>query len=190
LKSNIAVFLDLNGTLVLPCKPQSLGEMKLIPGADRAVVNLLQHGIICSVITIQSGIEKKRFTEEEFRRWFSAFFADLGLDLKGPYICPHRFAKNCICKKPNSFLYEQAAKDYAIDLSNSYVIGDTVLDVMAGKNMGGYGCLVRTGYAESENEYLKARPFASYVGQTLGDVVNWILSNERNQTYMLNTTKN
>ena len=175
------MFLDLNGTLVLPLKQKSLSEIKIIPGADLAVAKLIEEKLICPVITIQSGIAKGRFTEQEFRDWFSVFFTNLKLDLKGPYICPHRFAEPCICKKPNSFLYEQAAKDYSIDLSKSYVIGDTNWDVIAGKNIGGRGCLVRTGWAASESEYQNARPNASYIGQTLGDVVNWILRNERNE---------
>ena len=181
MKSNSAVFLDLNGTLVLPLKQRSLSEIKIIPGADLAVAKLIEEKLICPVITIQSGIAKGRFTEQEFRDWFSVFFTNLKLDLKGPYICPHRFAEPCICKKPNSFLYEQAAKDYSIDLSRSYVIGDTSWDVIAGKNIGGRGCLVRTGWAASESEYQNARPNASYIGQTLGDVVNWILKNERSE---------
>ena len=181
MKSNCAAFLDLNGTLVLPLKPESLYEMRIIPGADLAVARLIEEKLICPVVTIQSGIAKGRFSEQEFRNWFSGFFMNLKLDIKGPYICPHRFAEDCICKKPNTFLYEQAAKDYSIDLSKSYVIGDTSLDVIAGKNMGGYGCLVRTGCAVSESEYQKARPNASCIGETLGDVVNWILRNKRNE---------
>ena len=175
------MFLDLNGTLVLPLKQKSLSEIRIIPGADLAVAKLIEEKLICPVITIQSGIAKGLFTENEFRDWFSVFFTNLKLDVKGPYICPHRFAEHCICKKPNSFLYEQAAKDYSIDLSKSYVIGDTNWDVIAGKNIGGYGCLVRTGWAADESEYQNAKPNASYIGQTLGDVVDWILRNERNR---------
>jgi D-glycero-D-manno-heptose 1,7-bisphosphate phosphatase len=180
LKSNTAVFLDLNGTLVSPLKPESLSEMNIIPGADLAVAKLIEEKLICPVITVQSGIAKERFTEQEFRNWFSVFFTNLKLDIKGPYICPHRFTEPCVCKKPNSFLYEQAAKDYSIDLSKSYVIGDTNLDVIAGKNMGGHGCLVRTGWALTESEYQNARRNAAYIGRTIGDVVKWILRNQRN----------
>jgi len=180
LKSNRAVFLDLNGTFVLPLKQKTLSEIEIIPGADIAVAKLIEEKLICPVITIQSGIAKGRFTEQEFRNWFSAFFANLNLDIKGPYICPHRFAEHCICKKPNSFLYEQAANDYSIDLSRSYVIGDTAWDIIAGKNIGAHGCLVRTGYAANESEYQNAVSNASYIGQSLKDVVNWILKNERN----------
>ena len=175
---NKAVFLDLNGTLVLPLRQESLAEMELIYGVNLAVAKLLAANFICPVVTIQSGIGKGRFTEREFRDWFSVFFGELKLDIKGPYICPHHFAEDCICKKPNPFLYEQAAKDHAIDLSRSYVIGDTTWDVIAGKNMGGQGCLVRAGGALGETEYQKAKPYASYIGETLGDVVQWILEEE------------
>jgi D-glycero-D-manno-heptose 1,7-bisphosphate phosphatase len=133
LKSNTAVFLDLNGTLVLPLKQESLSEMRMIPGVDMAIAKLVEANLICPVVTIQSGISKGRFTEQEFRDWFSVFFRTLKVKIQGPYICPHRFAEQCVCKKPNSFLYEQAAKDYSIDLSKSYVIGDTTMDVTAGK---------------------------------------------------------
>jgi histidinol-phosphate phosphatase family protein len=172
---NKAVFLDLNGTLVWPLRQETLAEMELIPGADRAVSQLLEAGFICPVVTIQSGIGKGRFTEQAFRTWFTVFFRKWKLDLKGPYVCPHRFAENCSCKKPGPFLYEQAAKDHHIDLSRSYVIGDTAWDVMAGKNIGGRGCLVRTGGAQGETEYQKAKPYAAYIGQTLGEVVQWVL---------------
>lgn len=173
---NRAVFLDLNGTLVLPVKQESLSEMKIIPNADLAVAKLIEGKFICPVITVQSGIAKGRFTEDEFRNWFSDFFSRHRLDVKGPYICPHRFAEHCVCKKPNLFLYEQAAKDYSIDLSKSFVIGDTTADVTAGERMGGMGCLVRTGWSANESEYQNAEHIASYIGQTLGDVVNWVLS--------------
>jgi histidinol-phosphate phosphatase family protein len=179
MKMNKAVFLDLNGTLVLPVKQESLAELKLIPGADRAVAVLLEANFICPVVTIQSGIGKGRFTDKEFRDWFSDVFRKLKLDIKGPYICPHRFAEPCECKKPNLFLYEQAAADHAIDLSRSYVIGDTAWDVIAGKKMGGQGCLVRTGWGENETEYQHAKPFVAYSGKSLNDVVGWILKNEK-----------
>ena len=106
-----AVFLDLNGTLVLPLKQESLDEMTLIPGADVAITRLLAFDFVCPVVTVQARIEKGLFTEAEFRAWFADFFSDLGLDVKGPYVCPHRYNHPCPCEKPNSLLYEQAAQD-------------------------------------------------------------------------------
>jgi histidinol phosphatase-like enzyme len=64
---NRAAFLDLNGTVVLPLKQESLASMTLIPGADLAISRLLAAGFLCSVVTVQSRIEKGLFTESEFR---------------------------------------------------------------------------------------------------------------------------
>jgi histidinol phosphatase-like enzyme len=56
--ANRAVFLDLNGTIVLPLKQQSLSELSLIPDADRAVRSLQDFGFACPVVTVQARIEK------------------------------------------------------------------------------------------------------------------------------------
>jgi D-glycero-D-manno-heptose 1,7-bisphosphate phosphatase len=107
-----AVFLDLNGTLVLPLKQESLDELTLIKGADRAVARLSNVGFVCPVITVQSGIAKGRFTEEEFLDWFGTFSEMMqrrGARLEGPYVCPHRFKEPCDCEKPKTLLYERAA---------------------------------------------------------------------------------
>ena len=84
------VFLDLNGTLVLPLKQESLDEMTLIPGADAAITRLLTFGFVCPVVTVQARIEKGLFTEAEFRAWFADFFSNLGLDVKGTLHLSHR----------------------------------------------------------------------------------------------------
>ena len=174
-----AVFLDLNGTIVLPLKQESLDEMTLIPGADLAIVRLLAAGFLCPVVTVQARIAKGLFTESEFRAWFADFFGNLGLDVKGPYICPHRYNDSCPCQKPNSFLYEQAAADWSIDLRRSYTIGDSPQDVEAARRFGGTGCLVRTGWAAEDKFLDEARPFAAFIGDSISDAVEWVVNREQ-----------
>lgn len=174
MKQHKAVFLDLNGTLVLPLKQESLAEMTLIPGADLAIRRLLEAGFICPVVTVQSRIEKGLFSQSEFRAWFADFFGDLGLDLKGPYVCPHRYNRRCPCEKPNPLLYVQAARDLGLDLSRSYAIGDSLEDVEAARRFGGTGCLVRTGWATRE-----AGASAAFIGDTVADAADWIVTRER-----------
>ena len=120
MKKHRAVLLDLNGTVVWPLKQESLDEMTLIPGSDVAITRLLALGFVCPVVTVQSRIEKGLFTEAEFRAWFADFFGNLGLAVKGPYVCPHRYDRPCPCEKPNSLLYQQAADELSLDLSQSY----------------------------------------------------------------------
>lgn len=174
-----AVFLDLNGTLVLPVKPDSLSELTIVEDAGQAITRLSQAGFVCPVVTVQSRINKGVFTIEQFQDWFRNFASELnaiGAEVVGPYVCPHRFKESCRCKKPSTYLYEQAARDYGIDLPRSFVIGDSVDDVCAAHRFDGYGCLVRTGMAEDPTEVERARHYDSIVANSLGEAVNWILS--------------
>lgn len=179
MKQNRAVFLDLNGTIVLPIKQESLSELTLIPGADLAITRLIDFGFVCPVVTVQSRIEKGLFAESEFRTWFADFFGNLSLDVKGPYICPHRFNHPCPCEKPNPFLYEQAASDFSIDLRSSYTIGDSPQDVEAARRFGGTGCFVKTGWAiENPIVVEEVQASSAFIGDTIIDIVDWIISRE------------
>jgi histidinol phosphatase-like enzyme len=60
------VFLDLNGTLVQPLKPNNLDEITVIPGAIEAVARLSQMRFVCPVITVQSRIAKGLVSLPEF----------------------------------------------------------------------------------------------------------------------------
>jgi D-glycero-D-manno-heptose 1,7-bisphosphate phosphatase len=174
-----AVFLDLNGTLVLPIKPDSLNDLTSIEGAGQAIARLSRAGFLCPVVTVQSRIAKGVFSAQEFHHWFDGFSAGLricGAELVGPYVCPHRFTEPCACKKPSTLLYEQAAREHGIHLQASFVIGDSADDVSAASRFGGQGCLVRTGWADDPGELKRAAPYTSFVAESLREAVNWILS--------------
>lgn len=89
------------------------------------------------------------------------------------YLCPHRVSSDCPCEKPKPTLYRRAAEELHIDVPRSYVIGDTVTDLEAARNIGATGCLVRTGWGDNAAEH--CRP-ASYVGRDVYDVALWIAS--------------
>lgn len=176
-----AVFLDLSGTLVTPVLVEKLADLRVIDGVQEEVARLCRAGFVCPAVTVQSGIEKGRFSEREFLEWFEALaktMAASGAVLTGPYVCPHRFASRCPCSKPQTLLFERAASEHGLNLPRSFVIGDTTADVEAATRFGGCGCLVRTGYAAQEAEASQAQQFASYTGRTFSDVVDWILSQE------------
>src|SRR3989304_5274835 len=93
-----AVFLDLNGTLILPLLADNPGEYQLIAESIGAVALLSTAGFVCPVITVQSRIEKGIYSEADFREWFESFraaFAEKGASIVGPYVCPHRNRTPC-----------------------------------------------------------------------------------------------
>ena len=174
-----AVFLDLNGTLVLPIKQERLADMYAIPGAISSVARLTRAGFVCPVVTVQSRIAKGLFTADEFLDWFRDLGLMLGRDgavVSRPYVCPHRYADPCTCKKPNTVLYEQASADLGISLADSFVIGDSPDDVRAATRLGVRSCLVRTGWAADPAMAAAVAAEASLVAPSIVEAVDWILS--------------
>jgi D-glycero-D-manno-heptose 1,7-bisphosphate phosphatase len=174
-----AVFLDLNGTLVLPLKQERLADLYPVPGAVEAVARLVSAGFVCPVITVQSGIAKGLFSAAEFVDWFREFgevAGRHGATVYGPYVCPHRFAEPCACKKPNTLLYEQAITDFGIVVADSFVIGDSPDDVHAASRLGIPSCLVRTGWAADSKVVAVVEREASLVAPSIVESVDWILS--------------
>jgi len=171
------VFLDLNGTLVSPVLVERLDDFHILPGVPAALAKLSQAGFRCPVVTVQSRIAKGYFTEAEFGRWFDNLAAQMmqaGARLEGPYVCPHRYRDLCACKKPNTTLYERAARDLALPLPGAFVIGDTADDIEAARRLGGVGCLVRPDAGERPTAG-RARA-ASFEGRDVAEAVAWILS--------------
>ncbi len=172
------MFLDLNGTLVEPLKAERLDELTLIPGVIEAVARLSAAGFVCPVVTVQSRIAKGLFSSADFDIWFARFAANLGKYgalVVGPYVCPHRFAEPCPCKKPNTLLYERAALQHGIDVTKSFVVGDSPDDVRAARRLGARGCLVRTGWATDPRVVEAAAPDATVILASFKAAVDWIL---------------
>jgi D-glycero-D-manno-heptose 1,7-bisphosphate phosphatase len=174
-----AAFLDLNGTLVLPLKQERLDDLVPIPGAMGAVARLTHAGFACPVITVQSRIAKGLFSAAEFLDWFANFAATArrsGANLQGPYVCPHRYAEPCACKKPNPMLYEQAIADLGITAAESFVIGDSPDDIRAATRLGARGCLVRTGWGSDPEVMATVEAQTSFIAPSVVEAVDWILS--------------
>ena len=183
-----AVFLDLNGTLVLPVKQERLADLYPIPGAVEAVTRLTHAGFVCPVVTVQSRIAKGLFSAGEFLRWFTGFSDALrreGAEVAGPYVCPHRYAEPCACKKPNTLLYEQAAVDLGISVRDSFIIGDSPDDTRAATRLGTRSCLVRTGWTADPETVSAVEAEATLVAPSIVEAVHWLLSGAENRSVHL-----
>ncbi len=171
----LGVFLDLNGTLVLPITPEHPREYYAIAGAADAVALLCRAGFVCPVITVQSRIDKGLYSEDEFREWFQSLignFSARGAFLEGPYICPHRFETECACKKAGGLLYRRAATELNIDIASSFVVGDSGDDVTAARTIGCRRVRVRTGWpVAAEDEAL-----CDYVADNVLAAARWIVA--------------
>lgn len=163
------VVLDRDGTIIEESMYLSdPKQVKLLPGAGRALRDLSQMGFGLVVITNQSGVGRGLFDEETLRRIHERLHEYLkleGVRLDGVYFCPHRPDDDCSCRKPKLGLITKAGKELGFSPRDSIVIGDKVCDIDMGHSAGAVTILVRTGYgAGVEAERIAA---ADYVADDL-----------------------
>ena len=146
-----AIFLDRDGTINkmvgFITKPE---QFELLPGVAKAIKAINKSGYLAIVITNQPVIARGDCTFEQLQTIHNKMETELGKEgafVDAIYVCPHHTDKgfsgerpeykcDCDCRKPKPGLLLQAAKDFNIDLSQSYMIGDSDGDVKAGENVG------------------------------------------------------
>lgn len=146
-----AIFLDRDGTINkyvgFLTKPE---QFELLPGVAEAIKMINKSGYLAIVVTNQPVIARGDCTWDELQHIHNKMETELGKDgafLDAIYICPHHKDKgfegerpeykfDCECRKPKPGLLLQAAKVFNIDLSKSIMIGDSEIDIEAGKNAG------------------------------------------------------
>ncbi|MDI3342039.1 MAG: HAD family hydrolase [Sphaerobacter sp.] len=151
-----AIFLDRDGTLVhrrhYPSRPEHL---RLYAGVTPALRRLQAAGFRLVVVTNQSGLARGYFTEDDLRRMHDHLAAELargGVRLDGIYHCPHHpdgvvpaLARRCACRKPAPGMLHRAARELGLDLGRSWLVGDILDDVEAGRRAGCRTVLVDLG---------------------------------------------
>lgn len=146
-----AIFLDRDGTINKYVGfLRNIDDFELIEGVSEAVKLINQSGYLAIVVTNQPVIARGEVSWEELNEIHKKMETLLGKDgayIDGLYVCPHHPDKGfegerpeykfeCDCRKPKPGLLLQAARDFNIDLSQSYMIGDSENDVKAGEKAG------------------------------------------------------
>jgi histidinol-phosphate phosphatase family protein len=186
-----AIFLDKDGTL-LNDVPYNVDPalVQLSPRAAQALRLFRRLGYALFVVSNQSGIAKGWFDEQALQsveRRVAELLSARGAALDGFYFCPHhpdgvieRYAFECNCRKPMPGLLRQAADQHDIDLKQSWMIGDILDDVEAGRRAGCRTILIdngneteweissqRTPYLVVSNLYHAAKAVQKIVGITI-----------------------
>lgn len=181
---NSAVFLDKDGTLI-PDVPYNV-DPELIVLQDNTIEGLKKlkaKGYLLIVISNQAGVARGLFKTEALdavKEKLQQLMKSKGVELDGFYFCPHHpegtireYAVDCNCRKPKAGMFLRAAKDFDIDLSKSWMIGDILHDVEAGNSAGCKSILIDNGN-ETEwymNEFRKP----DYMANNINDAANHIL---------------
>jgi D,D-heptose 1,7-bisphosphate phosphatase len=152
---NKAIFFDRDGVInelvyhqeqEVIDSPFTAGQFKLLPGVAEAINEIHRAGYLAVVVSNQPGIAKGHMTIEAFAGIKQKMKDDLaarGAFLDGEYYCLHhpearleQYKVKCGCRKPEPGLLLQAAQVMNIDLQASWLIGDNLSDVQAGKKAG------------------------------------------------------
>jgi D-glycero-D-manno-heptose 1,7-bisphosphate phosphatase len=140
---NKAVFLDRDG--VINRKPVEgeyitrWEEIQFLPGVVEAIGRLNRSKFRVIVVSNQRCVAKGLVTAVELEgmhRRMCEQLAAAGATIDGVYYCPHEKWPACSCRKPAPGMLLEAARTYQLDLAASWMIGDSAVDIEAGKNAG------------------------------------------------------
>jgi D-glycero-D-manno-heptose 1,7-bisphosphate phosphatase len=152
----------------------------MFPFAAGAIRRLNDAHLPVIVVTNQSGVSRGMFAESMVHKVHDLMTQQLtaaGAHLTAIYYCPHTSDDACDCRKPKPGLLQRAAREHAIDLQRSFVVGDRYGDVELAHATAARGILVRTGYgAEDLRENSLAWPRQpDFIADHLAAAVDWIL---------------
>lgn len=184
-----AIFLDRDGTLIIEKNYlHNPNEVQLEYTVNSALSKLQNAGYFLFIITNQAGIGRGYYTIQDFEAVQKRLINDLseaGIHITKTYFCPHHpteakgsYLKDCPDRKPNPGMLLRASNEFNIDLTRSYMIGDTLTDIQAGQKVGCKTILVKTGHAQHlDTSTLETTP--DFIATTLEEAVdNFILKKE------------
>ena len=186
--SQRAVFLDRDGTMIEDVGYlDRLERLKLFPYTIDAIRLLNRAGYKVVVVTSQNGVAQGMVTEAfltEAHAYVSRLCEAAGAKIEGYYYCPHsthaaveQYRTDCECRKPKPGMIRAAARDHALDLSQSFIIGDRWRDVEMGLAAGTKALLVETGYGHSEATRRPANIPPIPIVANVIEGTSWILRN-------------
>jgi lipopolysaccharide heptosyltransferase II len=152
-----ALILDRDGTLIelepYLCAPQ---RVRLVPGAAAVLRSARERGMRIVVVSNQSGVARGLYSTravEAVQARVRELLAREGAQVDRFYHCPHhpRFTGRCACRKPAPGMLRLAAMELGLDLTRSFMLGDTIEDLIAGHAAGCRPVLVRTGHGEEHH---------------------------------------
>ena len=179
-----AIFLDRDGTIIEDRdylhKPE---QIVIFPGAPGALRRLQDAGFTLIMVTNQSGVGRGYFSMADVERVHEHLANELArhkVALRKIYIAPEAPEQPSRGRKPSPQFLFDARDEFGIDLSQSYMIGDKLIDLECGWNAGvKKSILVRTGYGAKLEQSASASLHDAIVVDDFSTAANWILDRER-----------
>jgi D-glycero-D-manno-heptose 1,7-bisphosphate phosphatase len=146
-----ALFLDRDGVIIENCANyvRSCDDVAFLPAALAALRKAFASPYKIIIVTNQSAIGRGIITMAQAQIINQNIVSEIkkaGGRVDAVFMCPHTPQDQCDCRKPRPGLLLQAADQHKLDLSRSFMIGDSLADLLAGRAAGvRESILVRTG---------------------------------------------
>jgi len=167
-----AVFIDRDGTLmeeVHYCNDPS--QVSLLPGVVGGLMALRLAGFRTILVTNQSGLARGLISPEQYERVHARLLELLGgALLDATYMCGDSPEAPSLRRKPAPGMLLEAAAEWNLDLSRSWMIGDKAIDIACGNQVGVSGILVLTGHGREQDA-----TGASHIAENFAQAVCWLL---------------
>lgn len=174
-----AVFFDRDGVLNVsrlragkPHPPDHIGELQMHEDAAESVALVIDAGFVPVIVTNQPDVARGTAEAETVNAINREVARQTGI--KAIYACYHDDADACACRKPAPGLLLRAASDLELDLTRSYLVGDRVKDVQAGRSAGCTTVFIDRRYPETPDEV-----GADFRASSVREAVDCILERER-----------
>ena len=181
-----AIILDRDGTLIVDKEfVHKISDVEFLPRTIAGLKQVAKETKLI-IITNQAGIGRGLYKEEDYKKCRDYIHEQLkkeGVIIVAEYFCPHHPTKgiipyniDCTCRKPETALFEQAVKDFALNPEKCWCIGDMRRDIIPGQKLGMKGILVKTGFGGQGGEGDPVTP--EYVAEDLYDAIEYIRKQE------------
>jgi D-glycero-D-manno-heptose 1,7-bisphosphate phosphatase len=178
---NQAAFLDRDGTIIVEKNYlRKVEDVSIFPGAGPALKRLQDAGFKLFIVSNQSGVGRGYFTMDDVdkvNRHITDHFAREGVHFEKIYIAPEAPDVPSRGRKPSPQFLFDARDEFGLDLSQSYLIGDKLIDLECGWNAGvRESLLVRTGYGTELERASKKDLCRAVIVNDLAGAADWILN--------------
>ncbi len=171
---NKAIFLDRDGVLNADKVDYvyKIEDCIILEGVPTALQELKNHGYLLIIITNQSGIAKNLYTKKEVLAIYEYLQKNCNHVFDDHYFAPHhpKYTTESLSRKPDSLMLERAIAKYDIDIAQSWFIGDSNRDMLAGQKIGIRTIKITQGKAGEEKHEAKATFYANNLAEAVEEL--------------------
>lgn len=175
-----AIFFDRDGTLIED--RGYIGSVADVVFHEDTLSALVRLGnrFLLFIVTNQGGIGAGYLSHqdvEKVNQHIVETLAIVGATISAVYVCPHTRNQSCECIKPNPYFILKASREFNLDLSRSFVVGDHPHDMELSQQVGANGIYLLTGHGQKHVQEIIATEKV-FVARNLNEAVTWILGKQ------------